>query len=213
MPTEGTTDAEQPFFSPDGVWIGFWARDQIRKVPSQGGPATPICESAGRAPFGASWGDDGTVVFAPATNAEIWRVRKAGGTAEPATVVAPGEQGHRLPQLLPNGALLVTVKRSASALGTDVHVQPAGGTTHWPVLGAAADARYVASWPTREASVVSGRSGELPRTGPVSQRGWCHPVHEPDWCLPGRPTGRPSPMLSRPRAGTAPMTTTLVRWR
>jgi len=71
-PLTGTLGAEQPFFSPDGRWIGFWAEGQLRKVPSQGGPAIAICDAPGAAPLGASWGDDGVIVFAPSGQDRIW---------------------------------------------------------------------------------------------------------------------------------------------
>ena len=63
-PISGTSGGSSPFFSPDGQWVGFGADGELRKVPLSGGPAVTLCKAA--ALFGASWGDDGTIVFATA---------------------------------------------------------------------------------------------------------------------------------------------------
>ena len=36
-PVRGTDDGTLPFFSPDGVWIGFAAEGKLRKVRVEGG--------------------------------------------------------------------------------------------------------------------------------------------------------------------------------
>jgi len=51
-----------PSFSPDGQWIGYSLGNRLMKVPAQGGVLVPIVVSA--APRGATWSEDGTVVFA-----------------------------------------------------------------------------------------------------------------------------------------------------
>jgi hypothetical protein len=32
----GTKDAQDPFWSPDGRWIGFFAKGKLKKVPASG---------------------------------------------------------------------------------------------------------------------------------------------------------------------------------
>ena len=41
---QGTEDAETPFFSPDGNWIGFCAEGKLKKVSLSGGAPQTICE-------------------------------------------------------------------------------------------------------------------------------------------------------------------------
>ena len=50
-----------PFFSPDGQWIGFFsvADRAMKKVSIAGGTAVTICDSPTNPSRGASWGDDG----------------------------------------------------------------------------------------------------------------------------------------------------------
>jgi Tol biopolymer transport system component len=107
-PISGTTGGDSPFFSPDGQWVGFGAGGELRKVPLSGGPAVAVCKAA--ALFGASWGDDGTIVFATQRNGGLWRVPATGGTPEALTTVSPDEYSHRLPHMLPGSrAVIFTV--------------------------------------------------------------------------------------------------------
>jgi len=112
-PMSGTSGGSSPFFSPDGQWVGFGARGELRKVPLSGGPAVTLCKAA--ALFGASWGSDGTIVFATARNGGLWRVSAAGGTPEALTTLQPGEYSHRLPYMLPGGhAVIFTISKGAN---------------------------------------------------------------------------------------------------
>ncbi len=105
-----TTGARDPFFSPDGEWIGFFTDEKLKKVSVRGGAAVTLCDAiTGR---GASWREDGTIVFAPLTRGALSRVSSAGGTPEELTKLdaAANELTHRWPQVLPGGkAVLYTV--------------------------------------------------------------------------------------------------------
>src|SRR5262249_54355845 len=57
----GTEGASQPFFSPDGEWIGFFADDQMKKVAVAGG--MPLTIARVSAPRGAAWAKDGRIFF------------------------------------------------------------------------------------------------------------------------------------------------------
>jgi serine/threonine protein kinase len=51
----GTSGADQPFFSPDGEWIGFFSGNELRKVPRQGGRPSPSLDRGSlAAPAGAT---------------------------------------------------------------------------------------------------------------------------------------------------------------
>jgi serine/threonine-protein kinase len=43
-PLAGTEGAYSPFFSPDGKWIGFFADNQLKKLPSTGGPVSMLAD-------------------------------------------------------------------------------------------------------------------------------------------------------------------------
>ena len=50
----GTENAADPFFSPDGQWIGFFADGKMKKISVQGGAAVTLCDAPNAAaPVGA----------------------------------------------------------------------------------------------------------------------------------------------------------------
>jgi len=102
------------FISPDGQWIGFAdGTTELKKVAVTGGPSLSVGRLDG-APRGATWGPDGTIIFATANSLSgLQRVLAAGG-GEPATLTKPnrehGEADHLWPEFLPGGqAVLFTI--------------------------------------------------------------------------------------------------------
>jgi len=98
----GTEGAVDPFFSPDGQWIGFFAGQKLKKIPLQGGGVVSLCDNAGLG-RGASWGEDGAII-ANLDSYHLFRVPAAGG--EPQVIGKPeqhGERTWRWPQVLPGG--------------------------------------------------------------------------------------------------------------
>jgi Tol biopolymer transport system component/tRNA A-37 threonylcarbamoyl transferase component Bud32 len=105
----GTDGAGNPFFSPDGRWVGFFADGKIQKVALDGGSPVVICEVSAIS-AGADWGINDTILFATAT--EIFRVAATGGRPERLTQLDPGGLAQSRPQLLPDGkTVLFTVQR------------------------------------------------------------------------------------------------------
>ena len=74
----GTENARDPFFSPDGQWIGFFADGKVKKISVQGGAAVTLCDAVNDR--GGSWGEDGTIVFTAAP--PLSKVSSAGGTPQ-----------------------------------------------------------------------------------------------------------------------------------
>ena len=75
----GTEGAFNPFFSPDGQWIGFFTNTHLKKVPVSGGTPVTLCEA--RNPYGATWSRD-SIFFAQVFGTALSRVPAAGGAAE-----------------------------------------------------------------------------------------------------------------------------------
>ena len=98
---EGTEDADSPFFSPDGRWVGFFARRTMYKVAVAGGSPVTI---AG-APFGigASWGLNDEIIFNSSIQTGLQRVSANGGEPSPLTILSAdrGDHFHAWPQHLP----------------------------------------------------------------------------------------------------------------
>jgi eukaryotic-like serine/threonine-protein kinase len=155
-PVADTDNADSPFFSPDGRWIGFATPGHLKKVPVDGGSSSIICKI--QSFFGASWGEDGNILFSHIPESGIFRVSSSGGTPEMITTLSPDDAGndHRHPQLLAGGrALLFAVatgpEDSARIVVSDLQT----GARKEIVRGAAA-ARFVS--PDKLAYV---RNGEL----------------------------------------------------
>jgi serine/threonine-protein kinase len=113
---DGSDDATDPFFSPDGEWIGFFAHGSLKKLPVGGGRA--IVLSAARSGAGATWSADGTIVFGGGPGGGLARVSAEGG--EPVVLAAPvaGSRDVRYgwPELLPDGrSVLYTVLTPADS--------------------------------------------------------------------------------------------------
>ncbi|HVH66865.1 MAG TPA: protein kinase [Gemmatimonadales bacterium] len=109
----GTQGAAQPFFSPDGQWIGFWQDGRLRTLSLSGGAVATICEVPSLE--GATWGVGGVIAFA--ASGPLYRVAAAGG--KPDVVATPDTargQAYRWPEFLSDGrALLVTLVDGSGA--------------------------------------------------------------------------------------------------
>ena len=125
-PLAGTSGARHPFFSPDALWIAFFADGKLKKVPVGGGTVQTLCDvPQGR---GGSWSTDGTIIFAPSSRgpSRLQRVSAAGGVPQAVTESVEGELVQRFPQVLPGGrAVLYQVTiRPADYETAKVIVQP-----------------------------------------------------------------------------------------
>ena len=98
----GTTNATDPFFSPDNRWVGFFADGQLKKVSTSGGLPLILCDAP--VGLGGSWGVDDTIVFAAATGSGLSQVSAAGGMPRRVTTLdaQKGEFSHRWPEVLPD---------------------------------------------------------------------------------------------------------------
>jgi len=116
----GTEGGFDPFFSPDGQWIGFFAGGHLWKISVHGGAPVSLTSivSTQSGAQGASWGDDGNIVAAMGLMFPLARVPAEGGSAQPLTKLGPGEIAHRWPQVLP-GSSAVLFTASASVSGMD----------------------------------------------------------------------------------------------
>jgi eukaryotic-like serine/threonine-protein kinase len=131
-----------PFYSPDGGWIGFWQDRQLKKISLTGGMPVVLC--AVQNPRGASWATDNTILFGQGADG-IWRVAAEGGTPEQVVRVENGQVAYG-PQLLPGGrSILFTLARGNGADAEQIVVQSLENGSRRVVLDQASDARYAAT--------------------------------------------------------------------
>ncbi len=118
VPLEGTAspDTSYPFFSPDGMWIGFIAEGKIHKVASQGGAAVVVGD-APQINMGVSWGDDGNIVAG--SPAGLMRTPASGGALQD---VERGAEAQIFPQVLPGATAVLfnTIERKNNLDGVDI---------------------------------------------------------------------------------------------
>jgi len=86
VPIPGTERAAKPVFSPDGEWILYVADRQLRKVNLANGASVTLADSVSVSQGfgGATWLDDGTIVYVSEDLNRLLRVNANGG---PATLV------------------------------------------------------------------------------------------------------------------------------
>ena len=95
----GTDEATQPFFSPDGKWLGFVAGSQLKKVPVDGGTAVVLADVSGF--WGASWFRDDQIVIS--TRGRLALLPATGGTPRPFAKIDTAAGAQRFPFVLSDG--------------------------------------------------------------------------------------------------------------
>jgi serine/threonine protein kinase len=145
-PILGTESAHGPFLSPDNSWVGFFAGQMLRKVSLSGGVPHDI--TGFRHAFGASWGEDGHIIYGDFWSSGLYMVSDQGGTPEILTVPDPEREefSHRLPFHLPHGqGLLFTIVRFGHDQEPRIAILDLN-TVEWRVLlENASDARYIST--------------------------------------------------------------------
>jgi serine/threonine protein kinase/Tol biopolymer transport system component len=108
-----TDGAVSLFWSPDGLFIGFFGEGKLKKVAVSGGPAQVVCE----APFGnaGTWSTSGVILFSETLGGEsqgIYRVPQDGGRATKLTLTDGGsaDATRAWPVFLPNGTHFLYVR-------------------------------------------------------------------------------------------------------
>lgn len=137
--TEGARD---PFFSPNGEWIAFFADGKLKKVSTGGGSPIVLTDASAA---GGSW-RNGTIAFV-LPSGEVATVGEDGGTVERQTEldVGRGEFTHAWPELLPDGGALLftTVDASLGSPHIMLHDLKTGDKT--TVIEGARKGRYVST--------------------------------------------------------------------
>ena len=106
-PMPGTEHAIGPFFSPDGQWLGFFADGKLQKIRIGGGAPIVLCNAP--IGFGAVWGSDDIITFAPTGGSGLMQVPATSGAPREITRLSAerGEFSHRWPVVLPDGDTLL----------------------------------------------------------------------------------------------------------
>ncbi len=140
----GTENALNPFFSPDGASLGFFASSGLKTIPIAGGAATTLIDAAtGR---GAAWAENGDIIFQSSVlpKTPLVRITSAGATTDRGTTLASDETTHRWPQFLPGGQVLYSGNSDVSDWNNGaLRVQTEPGVTGKIVQRGGFHGRYV----------------------------------------------------------------------
>jgi eukaryotic-like serine/threonine-protein kinase len=123
QPLNGTQGGVQPFWSPDGRYIGFFADGKLKKIDTAGGPAQVLCDASnGRS---GTWNRSGLIVFARGLGEGLYRVSENGGPFVPVTEIdrTRKEVEHSWPVFLPDGQHFLYFARSAQDDESAIYVR------------------------------------------------------------------------------------------
>jgi DNA-binding winged helix-turn-helix (wHTH) protein/Tol biopolymer transport system component len=106
-PIPGSDGAQEPFLSPDGRWVGFFADGEIKIAPVAGGSPTILCKVVDV--DGASWGADDRIVFGGGGGISSVSIRGGEPVALTHADRAKSEISHMWPEALPDGSVVFTI--------------------------------------------------------------------------------------------------------
>ena len=95
----GTEGANSPFWSPDSHSLGYFVSGKLLRVDAAGGRPQVLCNVPEIS--GGAWSPDGTILLGGKDG--LLRVSAQGGSPTLVTKIAPKEEAHRWPYLLPDG--------------------------------------------------------------------------------------------------------------
>jgi Tol biopolymer transport system component len=170
---EGNAPARDPFFSPDGSWIGYTVGAHLWKVAVDGGNPVAIARITGLA-FGPSWGADDRILYSSPDG--IWQVAAGGGNPERVITARDGEMIHG-PRLLPDGrTVLYTVGTGVDWNEADIVAEPLDGSDR-TVLSREAATRGIC----RRVIWCTPAEARYSRSGSISPRGESPVARCPFW--------------------------------
>lgn len=139
----GTEGAQYPFWSADGLWIGYFSKREasLRKISAAGGASITVCRvDDGK---GGTWSRDDVILFSPDSASPIHRVSAEGGEPVPVTSLEDRRfNSHRHPRFLPDGRHFLFLARSPSAGESAVMAGSLDGGEPKEVVASVTQAEY-----------------------------------------------------------------------
>jgi serine/threonine protein kinase len=112
----GTEGATNPFWSPDGLSLGFFASSRLKRIDLNGGQPQVLTDSSPNdASSQGTWSAEGVILFNSSATAQIFRVPASGGQTVAVTKLAKGQVGHRTPRFLPGGKRFLFIAYGAES--------------------------------------------------------------------------------------------------
>jgi Tol biopolymer transport system component/predicted Ser/Thr protein kinase len=137
-----TRDPYDPFWSPDGRFVGYGVQAGLFKFEVPAGPAQKIADMAdGR---GCAWNRENVILFEKTGASPIFRVSASGGAVEQVTTLdkSRGETAHWRPQFLPDGKHFLYFARAEPSQNSGIYVGTLGSKERTRVLDLEVPAAY-----------------------------------------------------------------------
>jgi Tol biopolymer transport system component len=141
----GTEGVEMPFWSPDGKYVGFFAKGKLKRVlAAGGGDPEDLCDV--KRARGGTWNAKDQIVFAPTSDGPLSLVSANGGEPRVITTIdsTHGETGHRFPMFLPDGKHFLYSSLPPQSGKFGIFVGSIDGGKPKRLLGASSGAVYAA---------------------------------------------------------------------
>ncbi len=114
-PVPGGEGALFPFWSPDGKFVGFFARGALKIVEATRAPQPPrVLVSDIIEPRGGTWGEDGTILYSPSNLSPLMRIAASGGKPSQEMRLEGLERSYRWPRFIPGSRRFLYELRTAS---------------------------------------------------------------------------------------------------
>jgi serine/threonine protein kinase/WD40 repeat protein len=142
-PIRGTEGAMSPFISPDGKWVGFWAREKLFKIASSGGIPVELFDYKTFPPLGVCWSPEEKIITTRSVGTGLSEFSQKGDVRELTRPDPKKEYSHRLPFVLPGGkALLFTAMPFSWGVSAWIEVLNLKSGVRRVLIEDGADARY-----------------------------------------------------------------------
>ncbi|MGB6198296.1 MAG: protein kinase, partial [Candidatus Acidiferrales bacterium] len=100
-PVAGTEEAAGPFWSPDGVSVGFFAGNKMKTVDLETGNIQVLADA--HCDFRGAWSKAGIILFTPDCSGPLNEISSSGGSPRPVAKLDEGERRQINPTFLPGG--------------------------------------------------------------------------------------------------------------
>jgi Tol biopolymer transport system component len=141
----GADEPANPFWSPDGRSLGFFAAgSKLAKIELNGGPAQVLTGVQGNA--GGTWNQDGVILFTRGLHDGLYRIPATGGSPVPVTTLDESrkETGHAWPYFLPDGQHFLFLARSTQRENTNIYAGSLDSPERKLLINADSNAVYAA---------------------------------------------------------------------
>jgi len=165
-PLPGTEEAEQPFWFPDGQWIGFFAQAKLRRISVTGGTPQNIADvpnTPGGFSNGAAANERGDIIFSAANRGPLFHVRQPDGMVRQLTRLdsSRAENSHRYPTFLPDGRRFLFVARSGRRESNALYLGTLDSADMQRIMVVHSNVAYVAAGAGGPGTIVYARDGTL----------------------------------------------------